>query len=143
MKLFSSNLCKLMIINGLQGFYQPVLSIISDFPLSPVIGILETLLTRKKPFQSLERLFLLVEIVGVEPTTPCLQSRCSSQLSYTPECGCKDATLFRILQIFLHHLHPFPIYFFLCRKPVNCLVFQLFLDLQESVVFSNPLRSAE
>ena len=25
-----------------------------------------------------------VEIVGVEPTTPCLQSRCSSQLSYTP-----------------------------------------------------------
>ena len=28
----------------------------------------------------------LVEIVGVEPTTPCLQSRCSSQLSYTPVC---------------------------------------------------------
>ena len=27
---------------------------------------------------------LVVEIVGVEPTTPCLQSRCSSQLSYTP-----------------------------------------------------------
>ena len=27
---------------------------------------------------------LKVEIVGVEPTTPCLQSRCSSQLSYTP-----------------------------------------------------------
>ncbi len=27
---------------------------------------------------------LLVEIVGVEPTTLCLQSRCSSQLSYTP-----------------------------------------------------------
>ena len=26
----------------------------------------------------------VVEIVGVEPTTPCLQSRCSSQLSYTP-----------------------------------------------------------
>ena len=25
-----------------------------------------------------------MEIVGVEPTTPCLQSRCSSQLSYTP-----------------------------------------------------------
>lgn len=25
-----------------------------------------------------------VEIVGVEPTTLCLQSRCSSQLSYTP-----------------------------------------------------------
>ena len=28
--------------------------------------------------------WLWVEIVGVEPTTPCLQSRCSSQLSYTP-----------------------------------------------------------
>ena len=27
---------------------------------------------------------MVVEIVGVEPTTPCLQSRCSSQLSYTP-----------------------------------------------------------
>ena len=27
---------------------------------------------------------LVVEIVGVEPTTLCLQSRCSSQLSYTP-----------------------------------------------------------
>ena len=26
----------------------------------------------------------MVEIVGVEPTTLCLQSRCSSQLSYTP-----------------------------------------------------------
>ena len=28
---------------------------------------------------------LVVEIVGVEPTTLCLQSRCSSQLSYTPK----------------------------------------------------------
>ena len=55
---------------------------------------------------------LLVEIVGVEPTTPCLQSRCSSQLSYTPECGCKDATLFRILQIFLHLLHLFSVCIF-------------------------------
>ena len=36
----------------------------------------------------------LVEIVGVEPTTPCLQSRCSSQLSYTPESGCKYDTFF-------------------------------------------------
>ena len=26
----------------------------------------------------------LVEPVGVEPTTPCLQSKCSSQLSYDP-----------------------------------------------------------
>ena len=49
----------------------------------------------------LERLFRLVEIVGVEPTTPCLQSRCSSQLSYTPESGCKDATNYWNLQIFV------------------------------------------
>ncbi len=27
----------------------------------------------------------LVETMGLEPTTPCLQSRCSSQLSYVPE----------------------------------------------------------
>ena len=36
----------------------------------------------KKEFSISTELF--VEIVGVEPTTPCLQSRCSSQLSYTP-----------------------------------------------------------
>ena len=28
--------------------------------------------------------FVLVEDIGVEPMTPCLQSRCSSQLSYAP-----------------------------------------------------------
>ena len=28
-----------------------------------------------------------VELMGLEPTTPCLQSRCSSQLSYSPEGG--------------------------------------------------------
>jgi hypothetical protein len=28
---------------------------------------------------------LAVETMGLEPTTPCLQSRCSSQLSYVPE----------------------------------------------------------
>ena len=27
----------------------------------------------------------VVETMGFEPTTPCLQSRCSSQLSYVPE----------------------------------------------------------
>ena len=32
----------------------------------------------------LKRLQLLVETMGLEPTTPCLQSRCSSQLSYVP-----------------------------------------------------------
>ncbi len=26
-----------------------------------------------------------VETMGLEPTTPCLQSRCSSQLSYVPD----------------------------------------------------------
>ena len=34
----------------------------------------------------------IVEIVGVEPTTPCLQSRCSSQLSYTPMLGSPEQT---------------------------------------------------
>ena len=29
----------------------------------------------------------MVETMGLEPTTPCLQSRCSSQLSYAPETG--------------------------------------------------------
>ncbi len=28
---------------------------------------------------------LMVEIQGLEPWTPCLQSRCSSQLSYIPK----------------------------------------------------------
>ena len=27
----------------------------------------------------------MVEVVGFEPTTLCLQGRCSSQLSYTPK----------------------------------------------------------
>ena len=26
-----------------------------------------------------------VELMGLEPTTPCLQSKCSSRLSYSPE----------------------------------------------------------
>ncbi len=33
-----------------------------------------------------------VEMMGLEPTTPCLQSRCSSQLSYIPDAeGCRPA----------------------------------------------------
>ena len=49
----------------------------------------------KKPLRNVSKR-LLVEIVGVEPTTPCLQSRCSSQLSYTPLffCECKDGIFF-------------------------------------------------
>ena len=39
----------------------------------------------KKEIQTLGLDFFFVEIVGVEPTTPCLQGRCSSQLSYTPD----------------------------------------------------------
>ncbi len=41
-----------------------------------------TTISNKKT-RRLSRVFF-VEIVGVEPTTLCLQSRCSSQLSYTP-----------------------------------------------------------
>jgi hypothetical protein len=33
-----------------------------------------------------------VEMMGLEPTTPCLQSRCSSQLSYIPECRPNTST---------------------------------------------------
>ena len=89
---------------------------------------------------------LVVEIVGVEPTTPCLQSRCSSQLSYTPECGCKDATKFRILQIFLHDLYAFSyisLFIFLCQKTIYSLTFKFFLNLEKSVVFCYPFCSAE
>ena len=41
-------------------------------------------LPKRKTHSEVSLSGLLVEIVGVEPTTPCLQSRCSSQLSYTP-----------------------------------------------------------
>ena len=41
-------------------------------------------LTKRKTHSEVILSGLVVEIVGVEPTTPCLQSRCSSQLSYTP-----------------------------------------------------------
>ena len=34
--------------------------------------------------------FSLVEAMGLEPTTPCLQSRCSSQLSYVPDIDGSD-----------------------------------------------------
>ena len=33
----------------------------------------------------------MVELMGIEPTTPCLQSRCSSQLSYSPVWSRRDA----------------------------------------------------
>ena len=33
-----------------------------------------------------------VELMGFEPTTPCLQSRCSSQLSYVPRCRRHERT---------------------------------------------------
>ena len=33
---------------------------------------------------------MLVEVMGIEPTTPCLQSRCSSHLSYTPKSGTRS-----------------------------------------------------
>ena len=44
------------------------------------INVLLCLYFSSQPFQTT----IDVEIVGVEPTTLCLQSRCSSQLSYTP-----------------------------------------------------------
>ena len=38
----------------------------------------------KKPLSGMLTADWVVEVDGVEPTTLCLQSRCSSQLSYTP-----------------------------------------------------------
>ena len=38
----------------------------------------------------------LVEIQGLEPWTPCLQSRCSSQLSYVP-INCRDLLIVQYL----------------------------------------------
>ena len=39
---------------------------------------------RKTPTTAAKALVGSVELMGLEPTTPCLQSRCSSQLSYSP-----------------------------------------------------------
>ena len=56
----------------------------------PLDNGLFTLLDQLYTFVLLLRSFtptlltLFVEINGFEPLTPCLQSRCSSQLSYTP-----------------------------------------------------------
>ena len=55
----------------------------SGMPLGAVakrLGVEGYLHKKKTP----EGRLYFVEIVGVEPTTLCLQSRCSSQLSYTP-----------------------------------------------------------
>ena len=55
----------------------------SGMPLGAVakrLGVEGYLHKKKTP----EWTSFFVEIVGVEPTTLCLQSRCSSQLSYTP-----------------------------------------------------------
>ncbi len=40
--------------------------------------------TKKQTRRNSESVSEIVEIDGVEPTTLCLQSRCSSQLSYIP-----------------------------------------------------------
>ena len=40
--------------------------------------------TKKQTHRNSESVSKFVEIDGVEPTTLCLQSRCSSQLSYIP-----------------------------------------------------------
>jgi hypothetical protein len=36
------------------------------------------------PWSQMVETMVCVETMGFEPTTPCLQSRCSSQLSYVP-----------------------------------------------------------
>ena len=49
-----------------------------------------TTVTSEDPGSNMSR---LVEAMGLEPTTSCLQSRCSSQLSYAPEFGNLHGTL--------------------------------------------------
>jgi hypothetical protein len=44
---------------------------------------------------------LLVELRGLEPRTPCLQSRCSSQLSYSP-FSVRQVTVCQILYLLKH-----------------------------------------
>ena len=44
---------------------------------------------------------LLVEAMGLEPTTPCLQSRCSSQLSYAPK---QESPCYRLTETLLSRL---------------------------------------
>jgi hypothetical protein len=46
----------------------------------------DTTTARKRLRKAIPKLLTAsVETMGLEPTTPCLQSRCSSQLSYVPE----------------------------------------------------------
>ena len=56
-----------------------------------IYGKLGVEIYAQKKSPTIVELFV-VEIVGVEPTTPCLQSRCSSQLSYTPILGSPEQT---------------------------------------------------
>jgi Phage integrase family len=51
---------------------------------SPDLAPRAGLATPTAPQVRADALVTLVETMGFEPTTPCLQSRCSSQLSYVP-----------------------------------------------------------
>ena len=44
----------------------------------------------------------LVEAMGLEPTTPCLQSRCSSQLSYAPK---QESPCYRLTETLSSRTH--------------------------------------
>ena len=110
-KHINDNLYKCKKINRLQGFHHPECPPAGFHPTKcPPRPIISKDLRQKNKEWLIQSLLILVlgrgiepllqdweswvltvirtervvEIVGVEPTTPCLQSRCSSQLSYTP-----------------------------------------------------------
>ncbi len=63
------------------GVIQPTYLIRGGIPTDPADNPSQT-----APKSASRAVTDLVETMGLEPTTPCLQSRCSSQLSYVPRC---------------------------------------------------------
>ena len=53
---------------------------------------------------------ILVELIGIEPTTPCLQSRCSPKLSYSPGVGCVASLLIDLWWVWMDSNHRPPPY---------------------------------
>ena len=49
-----------------------------------IVSISDVVATKRALLVSVTYALTLVELRGFEPLTPCLQGRCSSQLSYTP-----------------------------------------------------------
>ena len=63
------------------GVIQPTYLIRGGIPTNPDDNPSQT-----APTSASRAVTKMVEMMGLEATTPCLQSRCSSQLSYVPRC---------------------------------------------------------